>query len=171
MWDTPAAVDRQAGVLYINPKLWFALTRFQRKFIKYHEYGHYYLNTDSEIAADAYAFDKLAGTEFRSLKQCIECLETILDESLPGHKVRIDALYQRALAWDAAHPEYKKLDKGSERTTQAELLEAYNQGLIGVADSVNNQATINANRETGQKQAQVLMYCVLGIAALMILKD
>lgn len=106
MEDTPAAMDRETGQMYINPKRYFDLTPFQREFVKLHEKGHYVLNTDSELAADEYAFNHLAGTRFRSLKQCIECLEEILDENLIGHKVRIDHMYQLAIRWDKQHPQF-----------------------------------------------------------------
>lgn len=98
--DSPAAVDRTNGILYINPKLYNRLTPFQKKFVKYHELGHYKLQTSDEIAADAYAFDKLAGTEFRSLKQALGCIRQILDDKNPTKKKRYEALYRRALEWD-----------------------------------------------------------------------
>ena len=110
MEDTPAAMDRETGQMYINPKRFFALTPFQREFVKLHEKGHYVLNTDSELAADEYAFKHLAGTQFRSLKQCIECLEEILDENLIGHKVRVDQMYKLALRWDKQHPINKAIN-------------------------------------------------------------
>ena len=135
MSDTPAAIDRDNGILYLNPKMWFNLTPFQRKFIKWHEYGHLHLNTDSEIKADEYAFNKLAGTEFRSLKQCIECLEEILDEKILGHKVRIDHMYNLALEWDKKN----KLNKASGSDDQATLDGATN--LVIAANTANIKST------------------------------
>ena len=98
--DSPAAIDRLNGVLYINPKLFNRLTPFQKKFVKWHEIGHYKEQTSDEVIADAFAFDQLAGTEFRSLKQALGCISEILDSSNPGKQQRYDALYKRALAWD-----------------------------------------------------------------------
>lgn len=98
--NSPAAIDRANGVLYINPKLFNRLTPFQKKFVKYHEMGHYKFQTSDELVADAYAFDQLAGTEFRSLKQALGCISEILDNSNPSKQKRYDALYKRALAWD-----------------------------------------------------------------------
>ena len=98
--DSPAAIDRERGVLYINPKLFNKLTPFQRKFVKHHELGHYKYQTSDELVADAHAFDELAGTEFRSLKQALGCISEILDNSNPSKQKRYDALYKRALAWD-----------------------------------------------------------------------
>lgn len=98
--DSPAAIDRTAGVLYINPKLFNRLTPFQKKFVKYHEMGHYKFQTSDELVADAYAFDKLAGTEFRSLKQALGCISEVLSDTNPGKQERYNALYKRVLEWD-----------------------------------------------------------------------
>lgn len=109
--DSPAAIDRERGVLYINPKLFNKLTPFQRKFVKHHELGHYKYQTSDELVADAHAFDQLAGTEFRSLKQALGCISEILDNSNPSKQKRYDALYKRALSWD-----YKQ--NGNEKAKQ-----------------------------------------------------
>ena len=101
--DCPAGADQQNAVIVINPDLFNQLTPFQQKFVIQHETGHIMLRTYDEIQADAYAFDRLAGTEFRSLKQCLETLETLLVPGLPEVDKRIDALYNRALAWDNRH--------------------------------------------------------------------
>ena len=98
--DSPAAIDRTNGILYINPTLFNRLTPFQKKFVKYHEMGHYKFQTSDELVADAYAFDQLAGTEFRSLKQALGCINDVLSENNPTKKIRYDALYKRALEWD-----------------------------------------------------------------------
>ena len=98
--ESPAAIDRTQGILYINPKLFNRLTPFQKKFVKAHEMGHYKYQTSDEVVADAYAFDQLAGTEFRSLKQALGCINDILKDNNPGKKKRYDALYKRALTWD-----------------------------------------------------------------------
>lgn len=169
MWDTPAAVDREEGILYINPKRWFELTPFQRKFVKFHEYGHYYLQTDSEEEADAYAFDKLAGTEFQSLKQCIQCLETILDPTRIGHKVRIEALISRALQWDKEHP-MKKINKATQ-SNRAEEIQAMTQLIAAQGQTINNSEQIRANEEASKKNTQYLMIGMMVIAGLFILKN
>lgn len=98
--DSPAAIDRTNGILYINPILFNRLTPFQKKFVKYHEMGHYKFQTSDEVTADAYAFDQLAGTEFRSLKQALGCINDVLKGNNPTKKMRYDALYKRALEWD-----------------------------------------------------------------------
>ncbi len=98
--NSPAAIDRTNGILYINPKLFNRLTPFQKKFVKHHEMGHYKFQTSDELVADGYAFDQLAGTEFRSLKQALGCINDVLSENNPTKKIRYDALYKRALEWD-----------------------------------------------------------------------
>ena len=100
--DCPAGTNRYTGHIVINPDLFDQLTPFQQKFTIQHEIGHIQLQTDIEIEADGYAFDQLAGTEFRSLKQCLEFLEGILILD-PINENRIEALRQRAYDWDAKH--------------------------------------------------------------------
>lgn len=172
MYDTPAAIDRQEGIMYINPKLWFKLTKFQQKFVKLHEQGHYVLNTDIEEEADAYAFDHLAGTEYRSMKQCIETLETILDPNRTGHRSRINALIQRAIEWDKKHPIKQKLNKGSGSShsnvdsslAAAEIIRASYEGTNKVLTTVEEKETKADNNRT-------MVYCALAIAAMFLLKD
>ena len=166
MADTPAAIDRENHILYINPKRWFCLTKFQRKFVKLHEYGHYNLNTDSEIEADTYAFNHLAGTEFRSLKQCIECLEELLDESKIGHKVRIDHMYRLAIKWDREHSNLNKAT-GSQEAAQDDaitnMLLVSNTSMIKQTQSIFNSLQNALN--------SVLITGVLIVAMIFILKD
>lgn len=167
MADTPAAIDRERRILYINPKLYFKLTPFQQKFVKLHEYGHLQMNTSNEFIADAYAFDRLAGTEFRSLKQCIECLNTILDPNNPGHKVRIDALYERALEWDRQHP---ILDKAAQ-STNAENLQAITQLVLASQEGVNNNTQIRSNENTQQTNTKYLALAGVAIIAILLLPN
>ena len=166
MKDTPAAIDRKAGILYINPKRYFALTPFQQKFVKFHEYGHYNLNTDSEIAADEYAFNQLAGTEFRSLKQCIECLEELLDEDKIGHKIRIDHMYGLALKWDREHPELNKM-AGSEEAAKDD---AYTNVIL--AQQTGTVKTLSTTFNGLQNLLNsILITGVLVVAMFFILKN
>lgn len=165
MADTPMAIDRVNGILYINPKRYFALTDFQKKFVKYHEYGHLNLDTDSELKADEYAFRKLAGTEFRSLKQCIECLETLLDENIIGHKVRIDQMYALALKWDKEH----KLDKATgaqeaaSEDAMVNVVMASNSGMINQLATTFNSLNNLLN--------SLLIAGVIIVAMIFILKE
>ena len=169
MEDTPAAVDRTTGILYINPKRYFKLTPFQRKFVKFHEYGHYNLNTDSELAADEYAFNKLAGSEFKSLQQCIECLEQILDENVIGHKVRIDRMYDLALKWDKDHPE-PHLNKATQGSNTADVLSAADELMLGMG-SVNMKSISTVMNSLQNMMNSLLISAVIIIAMIFILKE
>jgi hypothetical protein len=148
--SSPAAIDRARGILYINADANRKLTSFQQKFVYWHELGHYYLNTDSEIKADAYAFDHLAGTEFRSLKQCLECITEILDKNNPTLKPRYDALLRRAYEWDAAHGN----DNAQLELSKADgKLSEYTNilwGLIKVGNSEKEKAEADYTRSQGE---------------------
>lgn len=173
MFDTPAAIDRETATLYLNPKLWFKLTRFQQNFIRLHEIGHLVLDTSIEEEADAYAFDRLVGSEPRSMKQMIETLETILDPNRTGHRVRIDALYRRAIAWDKAHPIH--LDKGSgsskEDTNGYDKAKEYAEVINASGNQTANALQILANKEQNSDNNRTMVYMMLGVAALFLLKD
>lgn len=107
MDDCPAGCLIDEALIIINPDTFYSYSPFQRKFILLHEEGHIMLKTgtevEDEILADAYAFDRLAGTEFRSLKQSLEFLDALLVPGLPSTDKRIQALYKRALEWDNRH--------------------------------------------------------------------
>ena len=172
MFDTPAAIDRETATLYLNPKLWFKLTRFQQNFVRLHEIGHLVLDTSIEEEADAYAFDRLVGSEPRSMKQMIETLETILDPNRIGHRVRIDALYRRAIAWDKAHPIH--LDKGSgsnKEDNSAEALRAAAALLEQANKGTSETVKIIEQKEQNSDNNRTMVYMMLGVAALFLLKD
>jgi len=172
MYDTPAAVDRESGTLFINPKLWFKLTRFQQRFIRFHELGHYVLDTDSEELADAYAFDHLVGSEHRSMKQMIETLETILDPNRTGHRIRIDALIKRAIEWDKAHPIKSKTNKASGSSTdEAQALNAAKELIKESNEGTNTAISTIVNKEQNSDNNRTMVYMMLAIAALFLLKD
>jgi len=101
--DCPAGCNMYTAEIVINPVLWDALTPFQKRFTLLHEVGHIMLQTHIEEEADAYAFDRLAGTEFQSLKQALWCLDTLLVLDVPSTRKRKQLLYQRALNWDREH--------------------------------------------------------------------
>lgn len=99
---TPAAVS-QDGTLYINTDLFEQLTPFQQEFVKWHEIGHYRLQTHDEIEADTYAFHKMAGKYHQSLKKMIGTLQTVLDpQTDPNVQQRIESLYCLCLKYDAS---------------------------------------------------------------------
>ena len=150
--DSPAAIDRSRGILYLNPDIMRTLTPFQQKFVYWHEMGHYHLDTSDEIQADAYAFDQLAGTEFQSLKQCLKSLREVLSEDNPTLKPRYDALLIRAFEWDA--------QRGSQTAKKA--LEAYyaentNAFLGNLFESRGRRAKREAQAEYTRAQAKALL--------------
>ena len=108
--------------------------------------GHYYLNTSSEIEADAYAFDHLAGTEFRSLKQCLRSLSEVLDKNNPTLRPRYEALYRRALKWDA--------ERGNEKAGQ-ELSRRLQSDISGFS-LLNTENTGDAITKAMQSLQMVL---------------
>lgn len=144
--STPAAVNHFYGILYLHPVLFPKLTPFQQKFVYWHELGHYYLNTASEIEADAYAFDHLAGSEFRSLKQCLRSLSEVLDKDNPTLRPRYEALYRRALKWDA--------ERGNEKAGQE--LSRRLQGDISGFSLLNTENTGDAITKAMQSLQMVL---------------
>lgn len=169
MIDTPAAIDRDSATLFINPKLWFKLTPFQRKFVRLHEIGHLVLDTDIEELADAYAFNRLVNTEYRSMKQMIETLETILDPNRTGHSMRIQALYKKAIAWDKAHP--IRINKGSGSTSQPPTNGQDYAAVINASGEQTKQALeIIVNKEQNSDNNRTMVYMMLAVAALFLLK-
>lgn len=169
MIDTPAAIDRDTAILYINPKLWFKLTDFQRKFVRLHEKGHLVLDTDIEELADAYAFDHLVNTEYRSMKQMIETLETILDPNRTGHSIRIQALYKKALEWDKAHPIHINKGSGSSKATTNNGLD-YAQVINASGEQTKQALEIVVNKEQNSDNNRTMVYMMLAVAALFLLK-
>ncbi len=101
--DTPAAVSREDSIIYINPPLYNKLTPFQRKFVLLHELGHYTLNSKNEIDADTFAFKRLAGTQYRSLKQCIAAIADTLEDGNQTKEERYNNIVYQALLWDYQH--------------------------------------------------------------------
>lgn len=53
-----ARVNRETGVLYLNPSIWKRLTADEREFVLLHEEGHLHLQTASEYQANKYAIGK-----------------------------------------------------------------------------------------------------------------
>jgi hypothetical protein len=191
--NSPAAIDRASGILYINPDVQRKLTPFQQKFVYWHEIGHYYLDTNSEIEADAYAFDRLAGTEFRSLKQCLECLTEILDKNNPTLRPRYDALMRRALQWDAAHGNKKAIRILAKQANEPTPALNYSNGsilwgLVKWGNSATEEANADYTRAQGvslikqtlvagenlleQTQTMNTLYIVIGVVlAIYLLKS
>lgn len=160
MVDTPAAIDRETGILYINMKLYGELTPFEKRFVKLHEYGHYNLKTSDEIAADAYAFDQLVGTEKYSINQMGQLLEDkILDPSKPGHAARISALRLRAEKWLREHPD--------KTTNDQKIIKSLSDFYMQMHDSMN--MTIQTYNQGNQNNSNTMVFGILGIAVVMMI--
>lgn len=165
MAGTPCACDRVANIIYINHDIYDRLTLFQRKFWIWHEKGHIMLDTSDEIAADNYAFNHLAGSQYRSLKQIVEAAEALLDGSNEYHQERIDNLYARALEWDAKHP-IQKLDKATAKQITA-LGTQFNNMVLGMGTVMTGQTqVVQSGMQTQQNNSNILI--IAAVAAVLI---
>ncbi len=94
----PARCNRATATIDINDKVWSKLTPLQQDWWMAHERGHIILNTGDEIAADAYAFQQVAGSTPYSLIQIINAMRAVV----PGwqndrHRaIQIQALHYAA---------------------------------------------------------------------------
>ena len=167
MADTPMACDRQTATIYINPILYSKLTPFERKFWTWHEKGHIILNTPDEFQADKFAFNKLAGTEFRSLKQMLTALETLLDKNNYFHQERIENIYRLALEWDKKHPEINKSISGENMNHAiTTITQSYNNMMKAMGQMmILNKTTTEQNLT---KKDNTLMVVGLAVGAMFI---
>ncbi len=74
----PARCNRATATIDINKKVWENLSELQRQWWMEHERGHIILNTGDEIAADAYAFQQVAGSTSYSLIQIINAMKAVV---------------------------------------------------------------------------------------------
>jgi hypothetical protein len=98
--STPAIVRRDTGEMFLNPKIWFTLPEAYRRFIFYHELGHYTLQTPNELEADHYAFNQIAGTAPESLKNTVRTLYGVLPFTTELQSIRLQNMYRLALTYD-----------------------------------------------------------------------
>jgi hypothetical protein len=101
--NSPARVFRDEGVIEINLNRWRQLPKPQQDYILAHEEGHYVLDTSNELAADEYAFKKLAGKMPGSLRNTVHALIDVLPGETPEQRHRMEASVKRALKYDARH--------------------------------------------------------------------
>ena len=168
MVDTPYAADRATKTIYINPALAKNLSIFEKKFWILHEKGHIVLNTSDEIQADNYAFDRLAGSEYRSLKQMIEAEENLLNPNSKYHQARIDNLYRRAIEWDKAHP-VKTLDKATSGQITSLGIQMNNLAMT-MGTLMNKQTLTTAEAtQTGSNSNSIMIMAVLLVVVLVIM--
>lgn len=96
--SSPAAVSRRTGELYLSP-FFFDLPQEYQIFILEHEWGHYRLNTKSELKADKNAFFNYAAAGL-PLSKAVLALEEVLDMNNPAHAYRAEQVFNHALAFD-----------------------------------------------------------------------
>lgn len=172
MADTPYGADRQNKIIYTNPKLAKNLTIFEKKFWLLHEKGHIVLDTADEIKADNYAFDRLAGTEFRSLKQMIEASEKLLTSGSAYHQARIDNLYKRALEWDKTHPQVNKATTNQINAMNEgyqKFIQEFGTILIGMQQSSSDstqQATKTTSLGSTLSATSIIIICIIALLIL-----
>ena len=95
---SPAAVNRGTGELHLAPSF-FSLPEAQQRFILWHEWGHYILDTKSELEADKYAFFKYAH-EGMPLSKAVLALIQVLDMKNPAHAYRAKQVFKHAICFD-----------------------------------------------------------------------
>lgn len=157
--ETPAAIIRGKKIIYVNPDYYNKLSDFEKRFVLLHEQGHNELNTDNEILADGYAFDHLAGTEFRSLNQMLETLEHILKiYQVPEHEIRYKALFNRAEQWLKSHP--LGVSK-SEREYTSMFLNAMTRLQLVSSENLNNAINKNAQAGTTNSISTIIIVLIL----------
>lgn len=182
IYPSPAAIDSKNGIIYLHPTLYAKLTPFQKKFIYYHEVGHYVLNTHDEIKADAFAFDKLAGTEFRSLKQMIEILPSVVDPKNPTVRPRYYALYRRACLWDIAHGNLEALKDLIELEKSQEYDFAFidksvhganaDEIIKAIRELMASQGVVDVQKQKTTASNTNMLYIALAMVAIIfLLKD
>ncbi len=195
---TPAAVS-QDGTLYINTDLFEQLTPFQQEFVKWHEIGHYRLQTHDEIEADTYAFHKMAGKYHQSLKKMIGTLQTVLDPLTdPNVQQRIESLYRLCLKYDAnlgnkaAAEELRKIAKAENNANTTNTAkhkitvwrnDGRNDRSVAAAeatgnamnDLVSNLTVYNYANKKAESEAETndktLTFLMIGFLVVFLLKD
>ncbi len=178
LFDSVAVVNRSTGVIMVNAAEFEQYTPFEQRFILLHEEAHYRLNTDDEFTCDAYAFERMAGTEHRSLKQLVATVERALPFTTPEHRERLNAQIRRALEWDYKHTGNKAAARALKRMRNgySALDSAENALLTAVADDINNRNATstngllsNFNKLTTAQKIGGAGAVVLGIFALLII--
>ncbi len=98
--NTPASVDRNTGVLYINLKVWNKIKVWEHRFfVLLHEYAHVVLNTSDELAVDKLAFELYAKYGC-SLTKSVTALSELLNNNNPDHCWRTYLQLERAKEFD-----------------------------------------------------------------------
>ncbi len=145
---TPARVHRPTGTVFLNSEIWKTLTDEAKEFIIAHEKGHFCKQTVSEIEADAYAFNELAGKKQKSLQNIIKSISENLEiKKIPAHKKRYEIIVFRALLFDWLNfKNFKayKILKQMEATAIQNLFIEYlkNKGITNVNELTDDEKEI-----------------------------
>lgn len=102
---TPASINRETGVMYLNPQYKGKLTQDQWYFIILHELGHLRLQTRNEMEADRWAHEQYM-KEGRSLKNSVYALSDLLTFNKPEDMRRVYAQLVRAKIKDGKQVNY-----------------------------------------------------------------
>lgn len=97
---TPARVDLETGVVYVNTPYFDVLPDAYQEFILAHEEGHFVLKTYDEFKADEYAFDQLAGKKPYSLLNMLNTLVHVLPMVHSEQKQRVVAMYRNIMLFN-----------------------------------------------------------------------
>lgn len=114
--STPASVDRETGVVYINNKLRSRISPDKWLFILLHELGHLVLQTSDEKEVDAWAFDQYA-RQGGKLSESVHALTKVLNFSSTEHLERANLQLRRAQLFDKTYNphHYEKENKKTKR--------------------------------------------------------
>lgn len=97
--NTPASVDRDTGVVYINNKMRSRISADEWHFILLHELGHLILQSSDEKEVDAWAFDQYAKRGGK-LSKSVYALTNVLNFTSPEHLERANLQLRRAQLFD-----------------------------------------------------------------------
>ncbi len=121
---TPARVNRATGNICITDKF-LSYPENVKKFILFHEAGHFVKQTKSELEADNYAFEQYA-KRGNSLTDGLAALTQVLNTESKKSRQRIAEQFKRSVNYDYFNNNNKKLkpftdmrifEKGTDRLT------------------------------------------------------
>ena len=99
---TPATVDRKTGEIFWSKKYDY-LRDDVKKFIIFHEIGHYMLDTQNEFEADEYAFNQFVAEDPTYLNKSLTSMKRVFTFNNEIHFKRLYEQYKRALNFDYQH--------------------------------------------------------------------
>lgn len=94
--NSPAAVSRSTGMLFLNPRIWPNLTDAEKRFILEHEFAHIRGRVTDELATDRLAFAKYVKHPQHSLRAAMSALIKNFNFNNPEHMARLEAMLNMA---------------------------------------------------------------------------